>query len=226
MYKTVILQTCGEKRQRKRPCWQPSWLTARVIALGCPFMRIKSKKALADARRRYDEGAPLAGIAAMLGLNAREFLVYRRAQDWPLRTSPIRRATRERPPPPDPARSDPSPADTAPPEPAPPAVAIDMAELRLRLERAVEGELSAVETRLSGDSVAAGERNARLLASLVKTFAELRRMEALENGARNKAGAGEHGAEDGDEPAPRDLDALRHELARTVERIAREGQAG
>ncbi|MDB5571659.1 MAG: hypothetical protein JWN93_2842 [Hyphomicrobiales bacterium] len=216
MYKTVILQRCGDNLSARR---------RRAVAAACAgvtqFMRIKSKTALASARKQFDEGAPLGAIARSLGLNASQFLALRRAQGWPERPRKAKGAK------PTAAPDEPADPSAPPPEarPAePPAAPTDLAELRRRLEQAVERELSAVAGRLSGSSVAAGERNARLLASLVKTFAELRRMEALDAGQRGKSGAGGHGADD--EPAPRDLDALRHELARTVERIARDRPAG
>ena len=175
----------------------------------------KSVAALAAARRRYDEGEPLAAIAASLDMGADAFLRFRRRQNWPLRPSPIRRKADE-------AKQDepaPQPEIAASP-PAPSSGPVDVEALRRRLERAVEAELASVETRLSGQSVAMGERNARLLASLVKTFAELRRFAAA---ARPKPGAGDDSVEN-DEPAPRDIAVLREELARLVERIAREQQ--
>jgi hypothetical protein len=174
----------------------------------------KSAAALIDARRRYDDGEPLATIAAFLNMGGDAFLRFRRRENWPLRSSPIRRKSDEAPK-----------SDILAPEselaviqtPLPPGP-VDVEALRRRLERAVEAELASVEARLSGESVAMGERNARLLASLVKTFAELRRFGAA---SRPKPGAGDDNVEH-DEPAPRDIAVLRDELARLVERIARE----
>lgn len=176
----------------------------------------KSAAALADARRRYDAGEPLAGIAESLNMGSDAFLRFRRKQNWPLRSSPIKHKQNT------PKQEEPAPE----PEPAaspgpPPSGPVDVEALRRRLERAVEAELASVEKRLSGQSVAMGERNARLLASLVKTFAELRRFAAA---ARSKPGAGDDSVES-DEPAPRDIAVLRDELARLVERIAREESA-
>lgn len=168
----------------------------------------KSVAALADARRRYDEGEPLAALAASLKLSSAAFLRLRRKESWPPRSSPSRSKTDE--PAPEP--------ELAPSPPPPPSTPVDVEALRRRLERAVEAELASVEARLSGQSVAMGERNARLLASLVKTFAELRRFAAA---SRPKPGAGDDSVEN-DEPAPRDIVVLRDELARLVERIARE----
>lgn len=176
----------------------------------------KSAAALAAARLRYDEGEPLAAIAASLNMGAEAFLRFRRRENWPLRSSPIRRKADE------PKADEPIQEKTAPdadlagsftPLQTEP---VDVEALRRRLERAVEAELASVEARLSGQSVAMGERNARLLASLVKTFAELRRFAAA---SRPKPGAGDDSVEN-DEPAPRDIAVLRDELARLVERIA------
>ena len=171
----------------------------------------KSVAALADARRRYDEGEPLAALAASLKISSGAFLRLRRKENWPPRSSPGRSK-------PDGLKPDePAPQpELAAPSPPPPSGPVDVEALRRRLERAVEGELASVEARLSGQSVAMGERNARLLASLVKTFAELRRFAAA---ARPKPGAGDDSVEN-DEPAPRDIAVLRDELARLVERIA------
>jgi hypothetical protein len=173
----------------------------------------KSVAALADARRRYDEGEPLAALAASLNMGGDAFLRFRRKENWPLRSSPIRRKADE------PKSDEPAPQpELAIAPPAPQSGPVDVEALRRRLERAVEAELASVEARLSGQSVAMGERNARLLASLVKTFAELRRFAAA---ARPKPGAGDDSVEN-DEPAPRDIAVLRDELARLVERIASE----
>ena len=173
----------------------------------------KSVAALADARRRYDEGEPLAALAASLKISSSAFLRLRRRENWPSRSSPGRSKLDE------PKPDEPEPqAELAAAPPASHSGPVDMEALRRRLERAVEAELTCVEARLSGQSVAMGERNARLLASLVKTFAELRRFAAA---ARSKPGAGDDSVEN-DEPAPRDIAVLREELARHVERIARE----
>lgn len=201
----------------------------------------KSAAALADARRRYDAGEPLAPIAASLNMGAEVFLRFRRKENWPLRLSPIRRktdapktnelgtnelgtnelgadeASQDKPAP----EAELVASSLLPTNTTPPNGLVDVEALRRRLERAVEAELASVEARLSGQSVAMGERNARLLASLVKTFAELRRFAAA---SRPKPGAGDDSVEN-DEPAPRDINVLRDELARLVERIAREQSA-
>ncbi len=57
----------------------------------------KSAAALIDARRRYDDGEPLATIAASLNMGGDAFLRFRRRENWPLRSSPIRRKSDEAP---------------------------------------------------------------------------------------------------------------------------------
>ena len=179
-----------------------------------PQPRISAAKA-ARARERFDKGEAVAAIGKDLGLSPKAFRAWRAKKNWPERPPRARAA----PPPETPPAAEPPPPAEPPPAPDDDAP-VDIAALRRRLERAVEAELASVGTRLSGANVAAGERNARLLASLVKTFAELRRLEALEP-APSRPGA----AHD-DERPPRDLRVLRHELARTVERLARERGGG
>lgn len=195
-----------------------------------------SRAALASARQRYDAGEPVAGLAAALGLSADAFRRLRRKQGWPLRPSPIRRAQpapQEQPQ----EQQQEQPQETqqetqqepkqeaqreqAPPRAAGPPAAVDLDALRARLERALQSELAAVERRLtSADPAEPGERNARALASLVKTFAELRRLAAP---VRPKTGA-EH-----DRPADatgRDVAALRAELARRLAGLEGEERGG
>ncbi|MFZ9501081.1 MAG: hypothetical protein ACO27F_05880 [Beijerinckiaceae bacterium] len=195
-----------------------------------------SRAALASARQRYDAGEPVAGLAAALGLSADAFRRLRRKQGWPLRPSPIRRAqpapqeqqqeqqqeqpqqaqrqTQQEP-------KQEAQREQAPPRAASPPAAVDLDALRARLERALQSELAAVERRLtSADPAEPGERNARALASLVKTFAELRRLAAP---VRPKTGA-EH-----DRPADatgRDVAALRAELARRLAGLEGEERGG
>ncbi len=191
-----------------------------------PMSKPPSRAAIADARKRYDAGEPVADIAAALGLSVAAFRRLRADLGWPARTNPARRASRT--PRSKQAEHAAYVAPSTPQEtrqetrPEPRHPAVDLDALRARLERALQTELAAVERRLtSADPAEPGERNARALASLVKTFAELRRLAAP---ARAKAGA-EHDRP-ADARADRDLPALRAELARRIERLAGEGRSG
>jgi hypothetical protein len=88
-----------------------------------------------------------------------------------------------------------------------------------RVSRAIERELSQIETIVGGHHVATrrrteAERRARTLASLART---LREVMALRAGDRKAI------CED-DDPVPRDLTALRLELARRLDRLVAEAE--
>jgi hypothetical protein len=194
---------------------------------------------LSEARALYDSGAPVAHVAAALELDARAFLRLRRQHDWPLRPSPIRNAAKAK-------RAGAKRADASAPAQAAPAVSpadvyltlddvtpadrsageaathtVDIGALRRQLANATQSELATVQKTLASGKPEDIERNARLLASLVKTLAELRRLEALDPqcGAKPLAVEGMD-----DEPPPRDLETLRDELARALERMS--GESG
>lgn len=193
---------------------------------------------LDEARALYDGGATVAAVAAAMEVDPSTFLRLRKKHAWPLRPSPIaasakpargnekpRRAKRESTKRPPAKRKTPTvpPPASAPPasvpaEPAPADLApVDVPAVRRQLETAVKVNLACVQNTLASGDVADVERNARLLASLVKSLAELRRLEALE--ARSGDGAGAADASE-DERPPRDLETLRDELARALERMS------
>lgn len=105
---------------------------------------------------------------------------------------------------------------------------IDTRALAHRVETVVRQELSGIEKRLSAVAdPAEAERNARVLASLVKSLNELAKLDAtkqrIAQGASSEGRSGEH---DGVSPdpydtdlPPRDLAALRAELAVRLERM-------
>ena len=157
------------------------------------------------ARALYDSGAPVAQVAAVLGLKPDAFRRFRKKRGWPLRPSPI--AKRAAPPPPVAAAEPHEGAGEAPAK----AVA-----LRRRLSDMTNDNLTSVQKSLASGSTKDIERNARVLASLVKTLSELRRLEELEPRAEAPREAGD----DDDEPPPRDIETLRAELARALERLS------
>ena len=151
------------------------------------------------ARALYDSGAPVAQVAAALGMKATAFRAFRKKRGWPLRDSPIGK------------RAAVAPHDGGGASPA------KAAALRRRIEAMTDENLASVQQSLSsGGATEDIERNARLLASLVKTLAELRRLDALDP-ARGAADAVEG---HDDQRPPRDLDTLRDELARALERLS------
>lgn len=187
-----------------------------------------------EARALYDGGAPVARVASELGMDAREFLRHRKTHGWPLRPSPVRKSatpglkpssrpaakpktarakkTRRKPP----VRKPAAQAIEAPDIAAGAPVA-NFAHTRRKLERALHESLSSVEKKLSSGANSDVERNARILASLVKSLAELRRLEALEPRSDDNTGAAD-GTED--ERPPRDIETLRDELSRALERMS------
>jgi hypothetical protein len=95
-----------------------------------------------------------------------------------------------------------------------------------RLWRAAEGQVREIEDRLfarehdgaeAGDT-SARERDARMLAVLVKTLRELAALDQANDPAANSNAAGAAQAEpEDDDPVPRDIDEFRRELARRIQ---------
>ena len=101
------------------------------------------------------------------------------------------------------------------------------AKLLNRVESAVRRELASVEERLGASGPAEAERNARVLASLVKSLADLVKLDVMREGASGGAGnegnTGHHERAPGDlyeiDLPPKDLAALREELAVRLRRL-------
>lgn len=162
--------------------------------------------AVEDARQRFDAGDSIHSIASLLGVSGNTMRKYIRLWEWPARPAKGRKATR--------------------PVEAPDGDAIDTRRLARRVEATVRKQLASIEQRIGGEADPAdAERDARVLASLVKSLAELARLDAAGAVAAGKsAGAGGRkgtgGADDdltisGGNAArpPRDLAELREELA-------------
>jgi hypothetical protein len=179
-----------------------------------------------EARALYDGGAPVAHIAKALNMKAGAFRRLRQKHGWPMRPSPIvvrtsaaapKRSVRNRKVAPAAAIAPAGEEEAAPAEASLPPGALDLPAFRRQIADAAHSELSKVQKTLASGKTEDVERNARLLASLVKSLAELRRLEALDppGGVTAPAVEGQD-----DEPPPRDLDALRDELARALERMS------
>lgn len=180
-----------------------------------------------EARALYDSGAPVAHVAKALDMSVDAFRRLRQKLGWPMRASPIARKpaaktsapnvraarkTRLPTPPPSPTAETPAPEIAEDPP-------VNLPDVRRRIGDVAQSELAKVHRLLSSGKTEDVERNARLLASLVKTLAELRRLEALDPlaGAHTQAAEGQD-----DERPPRDLATLRDELARALERLSGE----
>jgi hypothetical protein len=168
--------------------------------------RADSETTVDEAKLLYDAGVePVAKVRAMLGMSDKEFRAFRMAQGWPMRASPIRRR-----------------ASTAPAPAKKPSKS-----LIARLEDAVEREFARAETSLDEGEPKSMEQSARVLASLVRSLSELKRMNRDAGLAPRDAEEGDESGADAsaDEP-PRRLAELREELARRLERLCGGGAIG
>lgn len=173
---------------------------------------------LREARRLYEETrVPVDDICFMLGIGTRTF--YTRLRRWRWRPRMTRIPLDSPPPAPPQADVLPAAAGALSSDSADLAlqsslarIADDGAPLTVRVQRAVERELAAIErivaTLRPGSSDAGeAERAARALASLARTLREVVRLETPPEKA---------------EPAddlPQDLDALREALSRKLEAL-------
>jgi hypothetical protein len=170
--------------------------------------RKPSAAAIVKARALYDDGlTPLHEIAASLKLSRHAFLTLRRNLDWPKRPAPAKAAK---------PASKPRPPDDAADEP------IDTAALKRRLAHALRREIARVESELENVAPPGAERKARILASLVKTLADLRRLDDTMKQA-SQGGAQDDGRDDG---PPRDLATLRQALVERLEDLRGQRDAG
>lgn len=172
-----------------------------------------SRDIVTQAKLLYDAGVtPLAEVRAMLGMSERAFRSFRESEGWPMRPSPIKR------------KSAGTPATSQPQSASP--TQKDSRSLIARLEEAVEREFVRAETALATCGAKAApktmETSARVLASLVRSLAELKRMNRDAAVAREEDGRVRDAFDD--EP-PRQLAELREELARRLERMCGDGPA-
>ncbi len=179
---------------------------------------------LLEARRLYEETrVPVDDICALLGIGARTFYTRLRRWNWRRR---ITRIPLDSPLPPPPAPQSPLPyVSPTPLQQAPPAesgaagfagslarIRDEDAPLAVRVQRAVERELAAIERivatlRPGSSDMGEAERAARTLASLARTLQEVMRLDRPPEKA-------EH-ADD----VPQDLDELRKALSRKLEAL-------
>lgn len=165
-----------------------------------------SPDTIARARQLYDGATPIARIYKFLGMTRTEFLAFRKAQGWPLR------AQFAVPPRKPPAWAE----DWTEDEGEPPPESFKPEELIARLEDAVGREFARAQRALESKRPKSAEARLRIMASLVKMLAELKRMR------RDNGKGGDHAAP---EAPGRDINELRAELARRLDRMMREEAA-
>lgn len=161
-----------------------------------------------QARALYDAGSgPVSEVAAMLGLGSAAFYKWRLKAGWPMRT-PIAIPRKH------PKRKSPTPR-SSPPRKRAPAPPFDEGAVTEKIEAALEQGLAVAADDLGCTTTADAERNARMLASLSKALAELRKLQTQKNG-RNRKGTDGHV----ERPA-RDMATLRADIARRLEQALR-----
>jgi hypothetical protein len=178
-----------------------------------------SSEKVAQARLLYDSGlTPLSEIRTLLGMSVHRFHAFRVHNGWPLRPKLCKPADEDE------AQTAPAKAAAHMPRndtnvrPISPERLRDVQMMIMRLEDAVTREFVRTETALARQSPKNAETSARTLSSLVKTLVELKKMPPA--AAPQKAVDPEE--EEDDDPPPRDIDELRAELARRLERLERE----
>ena len=150
-----------------------------------------------ETRLVYDAGSvSVEEVAAMLGFKRAAFFNFRKKQGWKLRR-PFNH----------PERSEEA-------SPAAPVRRLTRDELVPKIEAAIDREFAHVEHALAHGHPRDAEKTARTMASLVRSLAELKRVQRDAPGhGTNNDGAGE--------PPARDLAELKAELARRLDRLRR-----
>lgn len=174
-----------------------------------PILVLTAEK-IEQARLLYEAGVtPIGEVMDMLGMKPGRFLHFRKTNGWTLRPSPIKRRS----------------AETITED-----VTRECASSRsliARLEDAVEREFGHAEAALAKRGSKNIEASARVLASLVRSLAELKRMSRNSRLSEGDAREDDERATDESSDAlPRELAELRAELARRLERLRGEGEIG
>jgi hypothetical protein len=166
-----------------------------------------------EARLLYEAGVePVEKVQARLGMGQTVFYRFIKAQGWPLRRQRID------------VNADfdaGTGASPHPPTPLMPVTPLSTDEMIPKIEAALNREFAHVEHALAHGHPRDAEKTARTMASLVRSLAELKRVQRDAQG---------HGTQrDGvDEPPARDLADLKAELARRLDRLrrARDAESG
>lgn len=166
-------------------------------------------------RRLYDDNATFDDIALALGASRTTARKLAATLGWPKRPAPPPFSRRRRP-------GGDEPSDQ--PSDQPSVQLSDPRRLASRVEHTVKTQLAAAEQRLARSSIANAERNARILASLVKSLAELQRLNRENPEPARQGAAGDDDARAADAQTDEagsaiDMDRLRDELAATLDRM-------
>jgi hypothetical protein len=174
-----------------------------------------------EAQLLYEAGVePVEEIAARLGISRTSFYRLAGKLGWPHRRTFGEEGVTLGAAQPAPAAADPTPG--APAEPQKPAILVvprTLDELIPRVEAAINREFAHAEHALAHGEPRNAERYAKVMASLVRSLAELKR---VPRGAPAEHEKHDNGA---DEPPARDLAELKAELARRLDRLRRAGDA-
>ena len=182
-----------------------------------------NNEAVTKAKLLYDSGVtPIPEIRELLGMSVSQFHAFRVRNGWPLRARFGRPAAA---------------AKTATAtsswrhegsnvRPISPEREHEARIMIARLEDAVAREFARAEDALAKYAPKSSETSARTLSSLVKTLAELKRMRRDGEATESAKEVHDDADEVDDDAPPRNLAELRAELARRLERLQSEQQAG
>lgn len=191
-----------------------------------PAMKKKTaspnNETIAKAKLLYDSGVtPIPEILALLEMSAAQFHTFRVRNGWPLRARFGRpKADVET------KGATPKRHDGSNVRPISPEREHEARIMIARLEDAVAREFARAEAALAKYAPKSSETSARTLSSLVKTLAELKRMRRDGKATETAKEAHDDADEVDDDAPPRNLAELRAELARRLERLQGEQQAG
>lgn len=182
-----------------------------------------NNEAVAKAKLLYDSGVtPIPEIRELLGMSASQFHAFRVRNGWPLRARFGRpKAAAETM-----AAAGPWNHAGSNVRPISPEREHEARIMIARLEDAVAREFARAEAALAKYAPRSSETSARTLSSLVKTLAELKRMRRDGQATESAKEAHDDADEVDDDAPPRNLAELRAELARRLERLQSEQQAG
>jgi hypothetical protein len=177
--------------------------------------KVLTAELIEEARVIYEGGVePIDVPMTLLGMKQTAFYKFMKEQGWRMRRDYYRvPAMPARPN----ARVDAQPAtgEAAVPAPSVPVEPLTPDEMIPKIEAALNRELAHVQHALAHGEPRNAERTAKTMASLVRTLAELKRVQ------REAHGHDGRDDRDDDEPPARDVAELKAELARRIDLLRR-----
>jgi hypothetical protein len=170
-------------------------------------VHILTPERVEEARLLYEAGVvPVAEVVAMLEMGRDAFYRFRRDQGWKLRRPPIHERGD--------ASGSPESQSGEAERASLPVKPMVPDELIPKIEAAINREFAHAEHALAHGEPRNAEKTAKTMASLVRSLAELKRVQrdAQGHGPQNQGA---------DEPPARDLAELKAELARRLDRLRR-----